>query len=97
MPALLIFIIELTVLLQTILIHSGAGAFGQASTAIPQQRGATVYTTVSTEAKKDYLLSELGLPREYIFQSRDISFVGRVMAATNGKGVDDVSERWLSC
>ena len=59
MPTLLIFITELTVLLQTILIHSGAGAFGQASTAFPQQRGAPVYTTVSTEEKKDYLLSEL--------------------------------------
>ena len=75
---------------QTILVHSGAGAFGQASIAIAQQRGSTVYTTVSTEAKKEFLIRELGLPRENIFQSRDTSFVEEVMAATNGKGVDVV-------
>ena len=78
MPTLLIFITELTVRLQTLLIHSGAGAFGQASTAIPQQRGATVYTTVSTEEKKDYLLSELGLPRENIFQSQLVAWLCHV-------------------
>ena len=53
-------------------------------------RGATVYTTVSTEEKKDYLVSELGLSRENIFQSRDTSFVDEVMEATGGKGVDVV-------
>ena len=49
-----------------------------------------MYTTVSTEDKKDFLVSELGLPRENIFKSRDTSFVEGVMAATNGKGVDVV-------
>ena len=76
--------------IQTVLVHSGAGAFGQASIAIAQQRGAIVYATVSTEAKKDFLVSELGLPRENIFQSRDISFVEGLMTATKGKGVDIV-------
>ena len=69
-------------------MHSGAGAFGQAAIAIAQKRGATVYATVSTEAKKDFLVNELGLPRENIFQSRDTSFVEGVMTATKGKGVD---------
>lgn len=76
--------------LKTILIHSGAGAFGQATIALAQHRGATVFTTVSTEDKKDFLVNELGLPRENIFQSRDESFVQGIMSATKGKGVDVV-------
>ena len=76
--------------MQTVLVHSGAGAFGQATIVLALKRGATVYTTVSTEEKKDYLVRELDLPRENIFQSRDVSFVEGVMSATNGKGVDVV-------
>ncbi|KAI9789487.1 MAG: Type I Iterative PKS [Peltula sp. TS41687] len=75
---------------ESILIHSGAGAFGMASIAIALRMGATVYTTVSTEEKKDFLVKEFGLPRENMFQSRDTSFVDGVHAATNGKGVDVV-------
>ncbi|KAI4237003.1 MAG: hypothetical protein LQ349_002190 [Xanthoria aureola] len=75
---------------ETILIHSGAGAFGQATIALAQQRGATVFTTVSTEEKKEFLVRELGLPPGNIFQSRDESFVQGIMSATNGKGVDVV-------
>ena len=75
---------------ETILIHSGAGAFGLASIAIAQMRGATVYATVSTEDKKNFLVDELGVARDNIFQSRDTSFVDGVMGATDGKGVDVV-------
>ncbi|KAJ9366241.1 hypothetical protein DTO282E5_9065 [Paecilomyces variotii] len=75
---------------ETILVHSGAGAFGSAAIAIAQQRGAIVYTTVSTEEKKDYLVNELGVPRENIFASRDDSFVQGVLTATKGRGVDVV-------
>jgi NADPH:quinone reductase-like Zn-dependent oxidoreductase len=73
---------------ESILVHSGAGAFGTATIAIALQRGATVYTTVSTDEKKDYLVNELGVPRENIFGSRDDSFVEGILAATNGRGVD---------
>ncbi|OJK01834.1 hypothetical protein ASPACDRAFT_50671 [Aspergillus aculeatus ATCC 16872] len=73
---------------ESILVHSGAGAFGAATIAIAIQRGATVYATVSTEEKKDYLVSELGVPRENIFNSRDDSFVAGVLKATGGRGVD---------
>ncbi|CAG8904561.1 unnamed protein product [Penicillium egyptiacum] len=75
---------------ESILVHSGAGAFGTATIAIALQRGATVYATVSTEEKKDYLVNELGVPRENIFASRDDSFVAGILAATNGQGVDVV-------
>lgn len=75
---------------ESILVHSGAGAFGSATIAIALQRGATVYATVSTEKKKEYLVQDLGLPRENIFASRDESFVQDVLAATGGRGVDVV-------
>ncbi len=45
---------------------------------------------MSTEDKKDVLVSELGIPRKNIFQFWDISFVDGIFAATNGKGVDVV-------
>ena len=61
-----------------------------ASIAIAQQIGATIYTTVSTADKKDFLVKEFGLQREHIFQSRDASFAEGVLAATNGRGVDVV-------
>uniref|UniRef100_A0A8H7NCH8 Carrier domain-containing protein n=1 Tax=Bionectria ochroleuca TaxID=29856 RepID=A0A8H7NCH8_BIOOC len=73
---------------ESILIHSGAGAFGMATIALAQRIGAVVYTTVGSAAKKDYLMRELALSAENIFNSRDSSFVDGVRAATNGRGVD---------
>ncbi|TRX91638.1 hypothetical protein FHL15_007420 [Xylaria flabelliformis] len=75
---------------ETILIHSGAGAFGIAAIDIAQRIGATVYTTVSSNAKREFLTATLGLPPSHIFHSRDDSFVLDINAATNGKGVDVV-------
>jgi len=37
-----------------------------------------------------YLMSEFDIPRERIFNSRDITFLRDVLAATNGRGVDVV-------
>jgi NADPH:quinone reductase-like Zn-dependent oxidoreductase len=75
---------------ESILVHSGAGAFGWATLAIAIMKGATPYATVGTESKKDFLVESLGMPRENIFSSRDVSFVADVMSATGGKGVDVV-------
>lgn len=75
---------------ESVLIHSGAGAFGMAAISLALRMGATVYTTVSSQAKRDAVATVLGLPREHIFHSRDSSFVDRVMAATQGHGVDVV-------
>ena len=50
-----------------------------------------VFTTVSTEEKKNYLLNEFPeLKRENIGYSRDTSFEDLVMKRTRGKGVDFV-------
>ena len=75
---------------ESVLIHAGAGGVGMAAIQIAQLKGATVFATVSTEEKKDYLVNTFDVKRENIFNSRDSSFLPAVMAATNGKGVDVV-------
>ncbi|RYP20781.1 hypothetical protein DL765_002614 [Monosporascus sp. GIB2] len=75
---------------ESILIHSGAGAFGMAAIVVAQHIGATVYTTVSSTRRREFLISELGLPDSNIFYSRDESFVGDLKTATSGRGVDVV-------
>lgn len=70
------------------LIHSGAGGLGIAAIEVALMMGAEVFTTVSTETKKDFLVKHFGIPREHIFSSRDSSFVEGILAATGGRGVD---------
>lgn len=45
---------------ETILIHSGAGAFGIACIKMAQRMGAIVYTTVGSAKRRDYLVENLG-------------------------------------
>lgn len=53
--------------------------------------GLEVYTTVSTQEKRDYLLSEFPLLKpENIGNSRDTSFETMINVATKGHGVDYV-------
>lgn len=75
---------------ESILIHSAAGGLGIAAIQIAQLANADIYATVSTEAKKDYLVKEFGLNRDHIFNSRDSSFLPNLLAATAGRGVDIV-------
>lgn len=49
-----------------------------------------IFTTVSTEEKKSFLIETFGIPRENIFSSRDDSFHAGVLEATAGRGVDVV-------
>ena len=73
---------------ESVLIHAGTGGFGIAAITLAQQTGAIIYTTVSSQAKRDYLVHELGVPASHVFNSRDASFVQGVMTATDGRGVD---------
>lgn len=61
-----------------------------ASIEIAQKIGAKVFTTVSTDDKKEFLVNRFGLPKENIFQSRNTTFVDGIQAATAGRGVDVV-------
>lgn len=75
---------------ESVLIHAGSGGFGIAAIIMAQRTGAVVYTTVSSQAKRDYLVHELGVPDSHIFNSRDASFVQGIMTTTHGRGVDAV-------
>ena len=73
---------------ETVLIHSGAGGVGIAAIQLAKLAGATVYTTVSTEEKKMYLIDTYGIEPSNIFSSRDTSFLAGILKATSGRGVD---------
>ncbi|XP_070503056.1 fatty acid synthase-like [Chironomus tepperi] len=76
---------------KSILIHAGSGGVGLAAIRVAFAYGLEVYTTVSTEDKKNYLLSEFPeLKRENIGNSRSTSFEDMIKKRTRGKGVDFV-------
>jgi hypothetical protein len=55
---------------ESVLVHSGAGAFGIAAITMAQRIGATVYTTVGSPSRRDYLVQHLG-KQGFIIDSRD--------------------------
>ncbi|KAK8087715.1 polyketide synthase [Apiospora hydei] len=75
---------------ETILIHAAAGGVGQAAIQLAQHYGATVLATVGSPAKAKKLQEAYGISPDHIFHSRDASFVGGVLRATGGRGVDVV-------
>jgi NADPH:quinone reductase-like Zn-dependent oxidoreductase/SAM-dependent methyltransferase len=72
----------------SVLIHSACGGVGIAAINVAQMMGAKIYATVGNPDKVQYLIDNFGIPREHIFNSRDASFYGDLMAATNGRGAD---------
>ncbi|XP_058818329.1 fatty acid synthase-like [Topomyia yanbarensis] len=76
---------------KSVLIHAGSGGVGQAAIQVALAEGLKVFTTVSTEEKKQFLLEKFPeLKRENIGNSRDTSFEQMIKIRTNGKGVDYV-------
>ncbi|KAL3275414.1 hypothetical protein HHI36_020177 [Cryptolaemus montrouzieri] len=76
---------------ESVLIHAGTGGVGQASIAIALHMGCTVFTTVSSQVKRDFLKKTFPQLRdENIGNSRDTSFEQLVLTQTNGRGVDVV-------
>jgi NADPH:quinone reductase-like Zn-dependent oxidoreductase len=71
-----------------VLIHSGAGAVGLAAIQVAKMLEAEIYTTVSNEKKREFLINEMGIPADRIENSRDVSFARNIMKKTNGNGVD---------
>ncbi|KAK5643002.1 hypothetical protein RI129_009169 [Pyrocoelia pectoralis] len=76
---------------ESVLIHAGAGGVGQASISIALHMGCTVFTTVGSQAKRDFLKQTFPqLKDENIGNSRDTSFEQLIMKQTCGRGVDVV-------
>lgn len=46
--------------------------------------------TARTEAEKEFLITEQGIPTSHVFSSSDSSFVAEIMQATKARGVDVV-------
>lgn len=73
---------------ESILIHSGAGGFGQALIQIAQIMNAEIYVTVGTREKRKLLMDLYGIPEDHFFSSRNLTFAKALMRKTKGRGVD---------
>ncbi|KAL2814138.1 hypothetical protein BJX63DRAFT_393019 [Aspergillus granulosus] len=73
-----------------ILIHSAAGAVGQASIMLAQHLGAEIFATVGSNSKRDLLHTRYGVPYDHIFSSRTTGFYAGIKQMTGGYGVDVV-------
>ncbi|GAP90961.2 putative polyketide synthase [Rosellinia necatrix] len=73
---------------ESVLIHAGAGAVGQAAINLAQMIGAEIYTTVGNTEKKEFLIRQYGIAEDHIFYSRNNSFGDAIRLATRQQGVD---------
>ncbi|KAL3221900.1 hypothetical protein MRX96_029108 [Rhipicephalus microplus] len=74
---------------ESILIHSGSGGVGQAAIAIALSMGCTVFTTVGSPEKKEFLKKRFPELQDRNFSNtRDTSFEEHVMCETEGRGVN---------
>ncbi|KAL9036095.1 MAG: hypothetical protein Q9214_006290, partial [Letrouitia sp. 1 TL-2023] len=72
---------------ESVLIHSGAGGVGQAAITIAKQLKATIYTTVSSEEKKKFLVDQYQIPESHIFSSRTPLFAKSLSRMAQGVDV----------
>lgn len=74
---------------ESILIHAGSGGVGQAAISVALHHGLTVYTTVGSKEKREFLKKTFPqLTDANISNSRDTSFEQFVLRATKGRGVN---------
>ena len=78
---------------QVVLVAGGAGSVGHYVIQLAKRRGATVITTVSTEAKADHARRA---GADHVVRYRDEDAGARVKALTGGRGVDAVIEMDLT-
>ena len=71
-----------------VLIHSATGGLGLASIQILQHLGAEVFASVGNDEKRKFLSEKYGIPADHIFNSRTTEFAPKLMALTNGEGVN---------
>ncbi|KAH6611527.1 polyketide synthase [Trichoderma cornu-damae] len=76
---------------ESVLIHSGAGAVGQAAIALAKAFGAEdIYVTAGSPDRAELIGKTFGIPAERVLSSRDLDLGDRVLGLTNGRGVDVV-------
>lgn len=57
---------------ESILVHSGAGAFGIAAISLAQRIGAVIYTTCGSASRREFLINQLGKLRCILRLSRNV-------------------------
>ena len=72
---------------ERVLIHGGAGGVGLAAIQFAQARGAEVFATAGSPAKRA-VLRQLGV--DHVLDSRSLAFAEEVRRVTGGEGVDVV-------
>lgn len=76
---------------ESILIHSGAGAVGQAAITLAQYlKAGRIFVTVGSAEKRALVREHFQIPDENIFSSRGLDFSDQILRETNGEGVDVV-------
>ncbi|CAI6341060.1 unnamed protein product [Periconia digitata] len=77
---------------ESLLIHSGAGAVGQAAITLAQKvfRVQNIFVTVGNEEKRNFVKEKFGIAEENIFSSRGLEFYDAILSRTRGDGVDVV-------
>ncbi|XP_064478735.1 fatty acid synthase-like [Ornithodoros turicata] len=74
---------------ESVLIHSGSGGVGQAAISIALSMGCTVFTTVGSQEKRNFLKRRFPQLQDKNFaNSRDLTFEEHVLRHTDGRGVD---------
>lgn len=73
------------------MVHAGTGGVGQAAINIALYYNCTVFTTVGTPEKRNFIKKHFPqIPDNHIGNSRDVSFEHMVKRGTKGRGVDYV-------
>ncbi|KAJ5284718.1 hypothetical protein N7524_000024 [Penicillium chrysogenum] len=72
-----------------ILIHAASGGIWQAAVQYAKVKGAEVFVALSGIKKKEFIMKTFGIPEDYIFSSRDLSF-SRGVKRIFPRGVDIV-------
>ncbi|KAJ4287790.1 hypothetical protein N0V90_012494 [Kalmusia sp. IMI 367209] len=76
---------------ESILIHSAAGAVGQAAVALAQYlKVGEIFITVGSSEKRQFMTEQFKIPKENIFSSRDTAFKQAIYRQTDRRGVDIV-------
>lgn len=74
---------------EALLVHSGSGGVGQAAISIALSMGCTVFTTVGSQEKREFLKRRFPQLQDRNFaNSRDLSFEEHILRETEGRGVD---------
>ncbi|KAI0024632.1 hypothetical protein F4780DRAFT_795163 [Xylariomycetidae sp. FL0641] len=74
-----------------VLVHCAASSVGQLAVQVARWRGAEVFATASTPAKRRFVAAALGVPADHVFGCRGgAAFAPGVLRASRGEGVDVV-------